>query len=508
MPTLDELGQKVKAKYPQYADIPDAELGAKVKAKYPDAYKDFTAGPPTSNISVSDAAKQRLESMKRGPAKKQYEQAQESASKDIKRSVSTAAGETLAMAPFAIAAPFTAGASLPMGAAIMGGAGLAGGAIREGIEAIGGKRQSTTELLTSLGVDTVTGMLGEGIGRGLGLVTKTVLPRLILRSAARADGGQAVLDQLVFNTRRDLEKEIETYAMAGVERPVTSDATALVPSKMRPAGQRLISGARNVDPPIVSKTGTYWVDAGRPIKEAFDKITAQPQAAGEFGRRFSGMSPKAAEIVRGIEKDINLNNGSISNMQRLDHLVEIKGRLNQFAWADEGLTRDEKVIFKNLAGDVDSVVRDALKDVGPKAQELYKRANDVWKIQRETNVATKLAEKSVAAWLRRKAVGAGIGGAYGYYAGGGPAGAVTGAAIGVGMDVAAPKLAKLAVEQVMAHPEGAVMMKNAVRFFLQGDQPKGAALAARALAMAGVRNTVRKAMEQTDDEAAAVPRTP
>ncbi len=504
MPTLEELGQKVKAKYPgHYDDLSDAEIGQKVKAKYPEAYKDFQGGGSTfDKINVSKKAKEHLASMESGPAKKQYEQAQASATKNIRRSVSTAVGETAAMAPFAVAAPFTGGTSLAAGAAIMGGAGLAGGAIREGIEAIGGKKQSVPELLKTLGVDTATGMIGEGIGRGLGLVTKTLLPKLILKATARAEGGQAVLDQLVFNTRRELEKEIETYAMAGVETPVTSKTTALVPSRMRPAGQRMVSGMRNVEAPVVSQTGTYWVDAGRPIKDAFDKITAQPQAAGRFGQRFSGMSPKAAEIVRGIEQDINTNNGSISNMQRLDHLVEIKGRLNQFAWSDEGLTRDEKVIFKNLAGDVDSVVKDALKDVGPKAQELYKKANDIWKIQKETNVASKLAERSIAAWIRHKAVGAGIGGAYGYYAGGGPAGVLTGAAIGVGMDVAAPKLAKLAVEQVMAHPQGAGMMKNAIRFFIQGDKGKAEALAARALATAGVRNTVRQAMEQTDDELA------
>lgn len=45
MPDVTELGRKVKAKYPQYADLPDAEVGRRVKAKYPGAYDDFTDTP-------------------------------------------------------------------------------------------------------------------------------------------------------------------------------------------------------------------------------------------------------------------------------------------------------------------------------------------------------------------------------------------------------------------------------------------------------------------------------
>lgn len=41
MKTLRELGQAVKAKYPQYADLSDEEVGRRVKAKFPDQYKDY-----------------------------------------------------------------------------------------------------------------------------------------------------------------------------------------------------------------------------------------------------------------------------------------------------------------------------------------------------------------------------------------------------------------------------------------------------------------------------------
>lgn len=49
MPTLDELGQRVKAKYPgAYDDMPDAEVGRRVQARFPGAYDDFTGTTPPS----------------------------------------------------------------------------------------------------------------------------------------------------------------------------------------------------------------------------------------------------------------------------------------------------------------------------------------------------------------------------------------------------------------------------------------------------------------------------
>lgn len=49
MPTIQELGQKVKAKYPKvYDDLSDYDLGVKVKSKYPGAYNDFVDEPQTT----------------------------------------------------------------------------------------------------------------------------------------------------------------------------------------------------------------------------------------------------------------------------------------------------------------------------------------------------------------------------------------------------------------------------------------------------------------------------
>ena len=43
MPTITDLGVRVKQKYPgAYDDLSDIEVGQKVKTKYPGSYDDFT----------------------------------------------------------------------------------------------------------------------------------------------------------------------------------------------------------------------------------------------------------------------------------------------------------------------------------------------------------------------------------------------------------------------------------------------------------------------------------
>jgi hypothetical protein len=41
MKTIEALGRKVKANFPEYSDLSDAEIGRRVKARYPGAYDDF-----------------------------------------------------------------------------------------------------------------------------------------------------------------------------------------------------------------------------------------------------------------------------------------------------------------------------------------------------------------------------------------------------------------------------------------------------------------------------------
>jgi hypothetical protein len=55
--SLAQFGQTIKAKHPDYADIPDEELGQKVLAKYPE-YKDMvsaTAKPPEAQRGFTDS---------------------------------------------------------------------------------------------------------------------------------------------------------------------------------------------------------------------------------------------------------------------------------------------------------------------------------------------------------------------------------------------------------------------------------------------------------------------
>lgn len=55
-PTVADLGQKVKAKYPgQYDDLDDAEVGKRVKAKFPGAYDDFADAPPSQQAAAPPA---------------------------------------------------------------------------------------------------------------------------------------------------------------------------------------------------------------------------------------------------------------------------------------------------------------------------------------------------------------------------------------------------------------------------------------------------------------------
>ncbi|MCD9186994.1 MAG: hypothetical protein LUM44_11215 [Pyrinomonadaceae bacterium] len=41
MQTVEDLGRKAKAKYPDYRDMSDLEVGKRIKLKYPEAYSDF-----------------------------------------------------------------------------------------------------------------------------------------------------------------------------------------------------------------------------------------------------------------------------------------------------------------------------------------------------------------------------------------------------------------------------------------------------------------------------------
>ena len=65
MATLNELGQKVKAKHlGQYDDIDDAEVGRRVQAKFPGQYDDFKGALPSSTLPAPRDATQIAEAQK------------------------------------------------------------------------------------------------------------------------------------------------------------------------------------------------------------------------------------------------------------------------------------------------------------------------------------------------------------------------------------------------------------------------------------------------------------
>ena len=55
--TIEQLGQSIKRKYPQYNDIPDAELGKKMLAKYPQHSDMLDVGSETPAVEKTDSSR-------------------------------------------------------------------------------------------------------------------------------------------------------------------------------------------------------------------------------------------------------------------------------------------------------------------------------------------------------------------------------------------------------------------------------------------------------------------
>lgn len=495
MPTLEELGQKVKAKYPQYANVPDAELGAKVKAKYPDAYKDFTESQKTS---VSQKAKERLASMIAGPAKAQFEKAQTSATQDIKRNITTAVGETAAMAPFAIAAPFTAGTSLGVGAAIMGGAGLVGGALREGIEAIGGKKQSLQDLALTLGVDTAFGAGGEALGRGLSL-GKTLLPKLLERAAVRSDLGKVLVEKQYAGIRSQLD-QIVGKRLVDVEAPLRSAYRDLekLPLGKGAFGEQF-TGLTAEGEETATNIGASMRAKGEAAKlgQQIGKAKARQvrlENVQSGVTAASGISQRGRELIKEMESRLEIVNGKIASRQPLDALIEIKGNLSQKAYKEFNVR--ERPIFRDLAGQLDQTIKRELAG-NPEAAALYEAANEKGRTLFATTAVKTMAEKFIYSYGGRLAGFSAVGAGAGYYYGGRtPLAAATGAAAGAGLSVGVPKLATLILQQTAAHPQAMAKLNQAVEFALKGDTRSEREMAERAFVMAGVRETIKEYFKQ------------
>ncbi len=449
MPTLDELGQKVKAKYPQYADIPDAELGAKVKAKYPDAYKDFTDSS-FSRIEYlrkvapkGDVAKQAATNL-RGMA---LQKSEEEYQGDVNRATGRAVGMVASGVPAALAAPATGGMSLLPALGTMAGAGVAGGVLREGSEAlIGGEKKSASELATNLGIDAVTGMVLEGGGRAVGGFVKGMIPKMIMKSGVRSELGAKVLQTAYANTSRDL-----FAAVGGKHVDITGD-----------------------------------------LLKAYDELITIPKGTGKVGQRFGQLSPKAQEVLSDIHGDLNIASGGIHAQQPLDGLIRIRGKLNQFAWKEAELDPLEAEAFQNLSGELNKTIKAATKTVSPEAAALYDKANGFMTIIKQKDIATTFAKRFIG-YTARHMLYAGAGGYAGYRTGG-ATGAVVGAAAGASLDAVSPQVSGWILDQVMNNKGAAGLMKQAINAATAGKRGEATALSTRAFMQADVAPKLKEVL--------------
>lgn len=436
----------------------------------------------TPRPPVSETASGHLASMQSGPAKAQFEQAQASATQDIKNLTSRAVGEAAAMAPFAAAAPLTGGTSLPLGAAIMGGAGLLGGLAREGVKSVMGSSEvpKGKELALALGVDTAAGVGGEMLGRGL-MLGKTLLPKILTRVAVRSEAGKAAVQTEFTNLRNELYQEINNAAIPKA-----------APNAVIPFGQ--------------TQTGSVFVDVERPLREAYAKIAQLPRAKGSFLGGETKLTPEAGQIIRDIENDLHLQVG-IGQLQPLDGLVRAKGNFQQKVFESTTLNTEEREVFQKLAADLHDIIKNETKALGPQVAALYDRVNELGITLNKATVAKTIAEKFVNTYTGRAAIGASVGGSEGYRRGG-PGTAAIGAAVGAGAGLATPRLAALILQQTMAHPKAAQMMSRALDLAINGKNYNAKEVAGRAFTMAGVRETLKDAMRQTPEMQEFAPPAP
>lgn len=163
--SIEILGQKIKAKHPEYADVSDIELGRKIKAKYPGSYDDFTDIQQAPNEGLSGPAsidtKKLVQEVSRNPLEPLIVQQQVNQGKKVP--VGSSAEEIGNMV----------GNALPMaGGALAGIPGAAAGSILKNIgraNKLPGFQGEPS--MTDVGVDTllqgVTGKLaGSVLNRG------------------------------------------------------------------------------------------------------------------------------------------------------------------------------------------------------------------------------------------------------------------------------------------------------------------------------------------------------
>jgi len=452
-----QILNEIRQADPRAKDVPDDELAGALAQKYPQyatvlTKKQFPIG------SQSRRSEANLRNIALEQSKATFEQEKADAE-------SHALGQAAEMLPFAAAAPFTGGASLGAGLGLMGAAGVAGGLMREGTKAAMGSSQipqTPKALAQTLGVDAVTGMVGEGVGRIGTKVVTALIPQLIQRSAVAHTLGHDALQKSWDATRGELDT--------------------------------LTSGT------YVDVTGAYH--------KFHDAMAALPKGEGATGTALTAFKDKVATVLNNVSKDLKISGGGTSVKQRLDSLIEMKGQLNSIAWdkelnqgAGRQLTR-----LKALADDLNGQIKAAIKTL-PNADEamaLYDKSNSFMKILNSQNVGLIMTEKMLGRMFSRGAIGAaalgGIGGYEGYRKGGitgaleyGAAGAVSGAAAGA-MQAAVPRISTWVFELMAKHPKTASYVKEAIELYGKGESENANALMVRAAGVAEVRDAIKEAI--------------
>lgn len=449
----------------------------------------WETGQSASTLTVSDAARQRLESMKRGPALEQFQQAQASAEADITARQAKADAALQAL-PYVLAAPFTGGLSVPAAFAVMGGAGLASAAGQEIREAQRGYNKSAGAILASLGLGTGAGLTAEAgsqiVTRGIGW-GMTSLPKLVIRSAASTEKGAKQLSDAFVATRQALYSEVGSRPV-DISGPLEDAYERLrgLPVGKGAFGEqfsnltaRAEETAGNIGASITAEKKAAKLQRAIGIAKArqakLETVSSGQTAAREISQR-------GREIIADLEAKLGEVGSQKASHQPLDALIRERGNLNQLANHDPSLNPEEQKILQDLAGGLDATIRREIRG-NPRATELYNLQNMLYRVQMERDASITLAEK-----VMRKGIGIFTGGFKGF-----------------AVDTAMPHLSTMALDKVLNNKVAAPLWMKAVGAYSKGATAAAMQLATQAFKEAGVKESFQDSMRlvSPDDFAAA-----
>jgi hypothetical protein len=435
--------------------------------------------PPPVQKSVSERAKANLEPT--SPGNVQSDRVIAAAAQDEKNLYGRTAAITAGAIPFALAAPVGATGLAAYG--LMAAAGLTGGLASQAAKRAVGSNEtlSGAALLNSLGIDTLTGVLSQGVAEGTNVVTTEVLPRVVEKAAAKSVTGAKTLDSIWDATRTKLFDVVNKSVL--IDRPPIVVSATSAGKALMPYGQAA---------PITEFGGGPLVDVGPALERAMVRWKAIPRGADALGKEFGSGTARDRRIFKSLQDTLDVNETSLSALQPLGGLINIRSGITS-AVRESGarISGAAKNILGDLATDLDKVIVKELHSVSPEAVELYQRANQLGGLRADRLAVVNVAEKTLWTFLSGKKLGAAIGAAAGFRAGG-YGGAIAGAAGGAAMQEAIPAAASWALQRAVAHPEAAKVAKEAIRFATLGREGPAQALMARAFALAGVRDVVKQ----------------